>query len=270
MTQDVWLARHPYLKPLAHLHAQVNNAAAEIGCVCTCVPMWENYVEDFRLGIPLVLSTSLALDLGPVGRMVREAVERLASMPLPGKLADESKALNAELGCDGDTHRRILTWLLHDVGFPSRCPGLLRYIGWNAVARYIHPVIDAFAKWREEEKWLRSYCPTCGSAPALAQLAGRDLVRQRFLCCGRCGTRWLYRRTGCPFCETNEDRKLGILTIEGEEGLRIDHCESCGGYLKTCAETSDDFFLTEWTSIYLDIIAIDHGFKRLATSVYEA
>jgi hypothetical protein len=23
------------------------------------------------------------------------------------------------------------------------------------------------------------------------------------------------------------------VTIEGEAGLRIDHCESCGGYLKT-------------------------------------
>jgi transcription elongation factor Elf1 len=56
--------------------------------------------------------------------------------------------------------------------------------------------------------------------------------RKRLLSCGCCGTRWQFKRTGCPFCETDSQR-LASVTIEGEPGLRIDHCESCGGYLKT-------------------------------------
>ena len=268
MNQDVWLERHAYLEPLARLHTQVNTAAGKMTPVFPFVPPWEDYLEDFHLGIPLLLSPRLALDLEPVERMIRQIVEILASTRLPGKLAEDSKALNAELRRTPDTHR-IVDWLLSDDSFPSSRPGLLRYAGWITFARYLRSVLDAFASWRDEEKWLRSYCPTCGSAPTMAQLAGTDSGRQRFLYCGCCGTRWLYRRTVCPFCENNDDRQLAVLTIEGEAGLRIDHCKSCSGYLKTYAgDGSEDFFLTEWTSIHLDIVALDRGLKPLATSLY--
>ena len=51
-------------------------------------------------------------------------------------------------------------------------PGLLRHLGWTVLARYLAPVVDAFGRWRDDERWLRHYCPTCGSAPAMAQLVG--------------------------------------------------------------------------------------------------
>ena len=58
--------------------------------------------------------------------------------------------------------------------------------------------------------------------------------------------------------------------IEGESHLRIDHCESCGAYLKTyVGEGSESLWLADWTSLHLDIIARDHGLKRLANSLYE-
>jgi FdhE protein len=60
-----------------------------------------------------------------------------------------------------------------------------------------------------------------------------------------------------------------VLTIEGEAPLRIDHCESCSGYLKTYdGEGHESVLLADWTSIHLDIIAQDQGLKRLATSLY--
>jgi len=38
--------------------------------------------------------------------------------------------------------------------------------------------------------------------------------------------------------------------------LRIDHCELCGGYIKTLVEDrSEDVFLADWTLIHLDIVA---------------
>jgi FdhE protein len=91
----------------------------------------------------------------------------------------------------------------------------------------------------------------------------------RFLSCGCCGTRWRYSRTGCPFCE-KDDRKLASLSIEGESGLRIDSCESCQGYLKTYdGEGNEAVLLADWTSLHLDVLAHDHGLKRLAASLYD-
>jgi len=137
------------------------------------------------------------------------------------------------------------------------------------LARHLRPVVNAFAGWREEERWLRNYCPTCGSRPGMAQLVGTDPGRLRLLCCGCCKTRWRYRRTGCPFCENPNDHRLAVLAVEGEGGLRIDYCESCHGYLKTYnGEGSENVLLADWTSIHLDIIAHDRGLIRSAASLY--
>ena len=62
------------------------------------------------------------------------------------------------------------------------CPLIaLPFLGWTAMARALRPVVDAFERWRDEERWLRSYCPTCGSHPAMAQLVGVDPGRKRLL-----------------------------------------------------------------------------------------
>jgi FdhE protein len=270
MTQDVWLARHPYLQPVAELHVLVDNAAVEIPIADPSALDWENYLHDFRRGIPLLHSSNAPIDFGPAERVVALLVEKLASTPLPGKLGDECRAVATELRGELDAPQRAVAWLLDRDVFSSACPGLLRYLGWTALARHLRPVVDAFASWRDEERWLRSYCPTCGSLPAMAQLVGTDPGHRRFLSCGRCGTRWCYRRTECPFCENENDHRLAVLAVEGEGGLRIDYCESCGGYLKTYdGEGSESVLLADWTSIHLDIVARDRGLKRLAASLYQ-
>jgi FdhE protein len=104
----------------------------------------------------------------------------------------------------------------------------------------------------------------------MAQLVGTDPGRLRLLSCGRCKTRWRYRRTGCPFCENQNDHRLEAMAVEGEGGLRIDYCEACRGYLKTYeGEGSEHVLLADWTSIHLDIIAHDRGLIRSAASLYE-
>ena len=137
------------------------------------------------------------------------------------------------------------------------------------MARFITPVVLAFESWRDEEKWQRRYCPTCGSLPAMAQLAGEEPGRRRLLSCGCCGTRWHFRRTCCPYCERDSQRLESVL-IEGEPGLRIDHCAACGGYLKTYAGDGEEYlFLADWSTLHLDVLASDRGLKRLAGSLYE-
>ena len=103
----------------------------------------------------------------------------------------------------------------------------------------------------------------------MGQLVGKDPGRKRLLSCGRCGTRWQYKRTQCPFCEQDAQRS-SVLTIEGEAGLRIDRCEACQGYLKTYdGQGDEELLLADWSSLHLDVLATDRGWKRLASSLYE-
>jgi FdhE protein len=270
MTRDVWLARHPYLQPVADLHAQVDTALAEVFIPSAAIPVWHDYLEDFYAGVPLLRRSMIAIDLTPVEIAVAALLEKLASKSLPGGLAEETRALHAELDHDPDAPRRSVAWLLDSDTFAPTYPGLLQYLSWTVLARYLRPIVRAFESWRNEERWLRNYCVTCGAPPAMAQLVGTDPGRLRLLSCGRCGTHWRYRRTGCPFCEKQGDHQLTVVTVEGEDGLRIDHCEACGGYLKTYnGEGSESVLLADWTSIHLDIVALDRGMKRLASSLYE-
>jgi FdhE protein len=268
LIREAWLASHPYLKAVADLHARIEGAVAEIDLPTVSIPKWDDYLGDFRAGVPLLESASVAIDLDPAAGPVSSLVEKTALLPLPDQLATESRALVSELRGDPDTPHRWVTWLLdRDSPAPAR-PGLLLYLGWTVLARCLRTIVGEFSRWRDEERWLRNYCPACGAPPAMAQLVGKDPGRMRFLSCGCCLTRWRYRRTNCPFCET-EDHRLLTLAIEGESRLRIDYCEACSGYLKTyTGEGSEAVFLADWTSIHLDVIARDRGLKRLAASLY--
>ena len=250
MTRDAWLTRHPYLQPVADLAAAVDGAAAGVTAPIA-EPVWPQYLDDFHAGVPLLESDRAAVAIADRSRAVLSMLDGLLATPLPAALSDRCRALRADVTSPGER-------------------GLYRYLLWSVLARDLRPVVAGFSRWRDEERWLRNYCPTCGEAPAMAQLAGKDPGRLRLMSCGCCGTRWRYRRTGCPFCERTDDHRLSVVGVEGEGGLRIDFCESCHGYLKTYdGEGSEDLFLADWTSMHLDVVARDRGLKRLAASLYE-
>lgn len=268
--REAWLEAHSYLQPVADLCELIDRAAAGLEITSPSLPDWEDYAAEFREGVPLLHSAGAAPDLGPAGRWVVALVERLATEPLsaPGALAADVAALVADLRSEGDAANRVVAWLLGDETFAPASPGLLRHLGWTVLARSLSPVVEAFSGWRDDERWLRHYCPTCGSAPAMAQLVGADEGRKRLLSCGCCNTRWEFRRTKCPFCE-NDSQKLASVTVGGEPGLRIDYCPTCRGYLKTYdGQGEEALFLSDWTTLHLDLIAHDRGLKRLAPSLY--
>jgi FdhE protein len=267
VTLDAWLRSHPYLQPVAQLHAQVDAATAAISPADLSALRWEDYADDFLNGVPLLHSSFLTIDYATVGNTIQSLLDTLASSSLP--MLEEVRSLRNELS-NPEAVQRLIVGLLNDDPHSQSCSGLLRYVSWTVLAGYLRLPVEMFGKWRDDERWLRNYCPTCRSLPAMAQLVGVDQGRQRFLSCGCCRTRWLYLRTGCPFCGNTDDRLLAALTVEGEGGLRIDYCESCKGYLKTYAgEGSEAVLLADWTSIHLDVIACDRGLKRLAVSLYE-
>jgi FdhE protein len=270
MTQDFWLVKHPYLRGVADLQALVDAALAEVTIPGACVPAWDDYLSDFHEGIPLLLSPSINIDFRDLDRALTSLVEALALKSLPGKLAQDNRTLKAQLHSDRDSPRRALAWLFDNDSFAPSNPGLLRYLGWTVLARYLRPVVSAFSAWRNEERWLRSYCPTCGALAAMAQLVGTDPGRLRFLACGCCSSRWQYRRTGCPFCQSEDDHRIAVVVVEGESGLRIDYCEACSGYVKTYeGQGNESVLLADWTSLHFDIVARDRGLVRRAGSLYQ-
>ncbi len=216
MIRDPWLDAHSYLRPLADLSAEVERAAAGIAVLDVRIPDWDDYRADFLAGVSLLSSADAALDLEPGGRMAAALLERLASGTSSGWLAAQARALETELRREPEIPRRIVDFLLGDETFTPPFPGLLRYLGWTSMARFLRPVVNGFSAWRDEERWLRRYCPTCGSLPAMAQLVGADPGRKRLLSCGCCGTRWQFKRTGCPFC----DNRLAAAHEPDDRGRR--------------------------------------------------
>lgn len=270
MTREDWLARHPYLQSVADFQIQVETAVSVVPIPDAAIRHWDEYLCEFLSGVPLLHSPGAVIDLQPAEEIIARVIHKLASGALQYPHDKRIAALAAELRDEHNGPNRVLGWLIHQNELPSRHSGLLRYLGWTALRHFLRPIVEVFAESRDEERWLRRYCPTCGSLPAMAQLVGMDCGRIRLFSCGCCGTRWRYRRTGCPFCGNENDRRLPVLTIKGENGLRIDWCESCGGYLKTYeGRGHESFLLEDWASLHLDIIAHDRGLKRLASSLYE-
>jgi FdhE protein len=234
VTLHEWMLAHPFLEGVARLQARIETAAKTVAVPSLCFPDWDDYRHDFAAGVPLLASATVAMDL--------DAVDAAIPLVMDTLRADGAGEANA---------------------------GLQHYVRWVVRSMSLQPIVRAFDEWRDEDRWLRAHCPTCGSPPAMAQLVGVDPGRKRKLSCGHCATRWRYGRTTCPFCETSSHRLSG-LALEGQGGLRIDYCESCRGYLKTYDGHGDeDVMLADWTSLHLDALALDRGLRRLAASLYE-
>jgi FdhE protein len=269
MVLDQWLREHPYLAQIADLRAAIDSTLAELPTLNALIPKWDDYVQDFGRGVPLLYSTACEADLESAATFLSTFIGHLSTRPLPGRFNGDISDLDADLRISPDAPARTVEWLLGGNEFVPRNPGLLRWLGWTALARFFAPVVMAFSRWRDDEQWLRNYCPTCGSPPCMGQLVGVDPGRLRFLSCGCCNTRWRYRRTGCPFCENVDDHKLAILSVQGQSGLRIDYCQTCRGYLKTYnGQGEESTLLADWTSLHLDILARDRGLLSLAASLY--
>jgi FdhE protein len=268
MKWDAWLAAHPYLKPVADLHALVDAIAAAISIPVAPIPKFDEYMVDYQAGVPLLQSERVTFDLFPAEEILDAFLTKLGTSNLPGRLPEECRGLQAELEHNRNSPIQSLSGPLETTGPATSYPGLLRYLGWTALAIHLRSVVSAFGTWREEDGWLRNYCPTCGSPPTMAHLIATGDGRARHLSCGFCHTFWRYRRRGCPFCEDADDRRLTMISFEGECGLRIDCCQACGGYLKTYSGDNEEL-LADWTSLHLDVVARDRGLKRRAASLYE-
>ena len=269
MTRRAWLRSHAFLLPVAGLHERVEAALAGDAAVEQAEPRWDDYSPDHSEGIPLLRSAAAAVDLEPGGVRALALVERLSEDADGGTFAHTARALAEELRRSRATAQAIADWLLGEGTLEPSSPGLLRFLGWTAMRLQLRETLASYSSWREEDRWQRSHCPACGSAPAMAQLVGIEPGHARYLACGCCATRWRWRRTACPFCGIDPHR-LSVVTVVSEPGLRIDHCEACRGYLKVyVGQGHESLMLADWTTLHLDLLARERGLVRRAASLYD-
>jgi FdhE protein len=135
----------------------------------------------------------------------------------------------------------------------------------------IYPSLRAHAEMLKDQidmkKWLRGYCPICGSPPLISQFKSEG---HRFYLCSFCGFEWPGERLKCPFCENSDHTKLHYFYTEGDEAHRVDLCDNCNQYIKTVDSRTlnyePDLDLEDIVTIHLDILASEKGYKRPVAS----
>ena len=273
---QAWLERHPWLGGVAALQALVDEAAA---CATFAARVehgdeWEAAAADLEAGVPLLRSRAAHLDVVRKGAAaLRALAERVAAGAPSPEIAAEARALQDAFEADPAAAEEAIRWLLRGApsfGEPLHA-GLVRYLGWSGLRRVLAPVVAAFDPARDGRRWHRGSCPTCGAPPAMGALVPAADGRARHLACGCCGTRWAYQRVACPFCGNEDADRLSLLELEEEPPLRLDLCEECKGYVKTWTGAGEGagFFLSDWPTLHLDVLARDHGYQRIGASLYE-
>ncbi|WP_242393480.1 formate dehydrogenase accessory protein FdhE [Anaeromyxobacter oryzisoli] len=271
MTVSEWIQARPFLAKLAGVQGRIDATMDAFQPAPLAPPAWDAYAPEHASGVPLLHSASAAIELAPAAALLRTVAADLAGAPVPPSLALQAGELLAGLEAAPGAALQAITWLARGEGNPpARHAGLLRYLGWSALGRALEPVKDAYQAWPQAAEWRSPHCPTCGAQPALAALVAEGDGRARLLCCGQCRTRWAWKRLGCPHCGNEAQDRLEVLELTGGDGLRLDVCRSCNGYVKTIArEPVQDFLLADWTTIHLDVLARERGLERRGASLYE-
>ncbi len=136
-----------------------------------------------------------------------------------------------------------------------------------------NPVFELYAgKLKERinpDKWLRGYCPVCGSPPAMAYLRKDD--GKKILWCRFCGTKWSFLRLKCPFCSNEDQQTLRYFFANENDPHRVYTCDKCKKYVKTIDQRKrkeeDDLDL-KWENLAtldLDFMAQREGYSTPAT-----
>jgi formate dehydrogenase accessory protein FdhE len=133
------------------------------------------------------------------------------------------------------------------------------------------PVFELYAaKLKEKidpDRWLKGYCPVCGSSPAMAYLRHDD--GKRILWCRFCGTRWSFLRLKCPFCSNEDQSTLRYFFTDEDDPYRVYVCDKCKKYVKTIdqrklkEETNLDLAWEDLETLTLDVLAQKDGYSTL-------
>jgi len=141
-------------------------------------------------------------------------------------------------------------------------PNVLLFLGKTALKPSIACLRDAVSEEMDKNEWREGYCPLCGSQPDMACF---ERTGKRYLHCELCGEEWPFPRIKCPFCNAEEQEKLGYFEAEQEEGFRVYFCRECLRYIKTIDKKAFEevapLELENLATIHLDLLAQENGFR---------
>ena len=142
------------------------------------------------------------------------------------------------------------------------CSATWRGPSWLVICR---PVVSAFDAWRDEERWLRSYCPTCGGAAghgaaarqgsgAHAEARLRPLPDALAIPANRLPVLRGRTNIGSPSWRSKARAGCASTTANAVRGISR----------PTTARATRSVLLADWTSLHLDLLARDRGLSRKA------
>jgi FdhE protein len=180
-----------------------------------------------RQGLPMLSFAQLPIERHSFARLVRQVADMLArfdpglaGQALPGD-TDDWMLLPEQRFNDNQAAAQKPSDSAANLAELAVDLALKPYLEWAAVQ--ILPHLD-------QAQWRHGYCPVCGGSPDLAVLTEKAGARQ--LVCARCNSQWLYRRVGCPFCNTTDHTKITYYPSE-DDFHRLYVCGECQRYLKT-------------------------------------
>jgi len=221
--------REPDLAPYYNLHRRLleleEQAKEEI---TTTLEMADEEALQARLseGLPLISFAQLPIEAERFAKLALEIAQTLTlteydvevgerTLPTDGAAWISLAQQQFEAGqASGEPAEATLAHKAADLA-------LKPYLEW--AAEQVLPYV-------KQESWRRGYCPVCGGAPNFATLD--EEAGARYLMCSRCDSQWLYRRVGCPFCETTDHTKLAYYPSD-DKVYRLYVCQECRRYLKT-------------------------------------
>jgi FdhE protein len=263
-----WLQQNPFLTPLAVFEAQVRGAAEALTLPPLVLAPWADHRAEHENGVALLLGQTHGTTLqAAAAELLLPASERALLGKLPAPLAEGMREVHAALARP-EARAASIRWLLAGAS-PATAPvqpALLQLLGWRTFTRLLSPWLEPFSAWRNGVRWGRASCPLCGSLPMMAHARGGE----RTLVCGCCSSRWKDAPPGCPHCGNRDSARLARLEMKGSAGLRLDVCEACKGYLKVYAGTGEEsVYLADWPTLALDGLAVERGYKRRGSSLWE-
>ena len=67
---------------MAEVYALIEGAMAELDVPSAAIPAWDDYLDDYRAGVPLLQCSSVEIDLNPAAGAIASLVEKTARLPL--------------------------------------------------------------------------------------------------------------------------------------------------------------------------------------------
>ncbi|MBE0501270.1 MAG: formate dehydrogenase accessory protein FdhE [Desulfuromonadales bacterium] len=237
---------------------------------------WLSFSTDLKswdsrrqAGFPLLTGAELQIDPEPAGKFFAALVENLIELGQEGKselnqIADAQKAgsipIKALLVACLEKDRAPLEAFASELQIPS---ALLEYICSTTLAFGLQEWLKEIPR-PDYSDWKKGYCPICGGAPSMGELAGKE--GEKRLHCSICTSDWSVTRLKCSYCGNEESDSLEYFTAEGEAGYRVDICRKCSGYLKVVdsRELGEGLPMDveDLNTLYLDLIAQKEGFVK--------